>query len=151
MHVALHKSMCQNESESISPFQNEIQPVSHHSHPDEFNTHISPQMKPNGKKHKEGGVEIRHRGDPVKQLLQVSVLRLKMDGYVHAPAVKQVHLCRLRSGWKSARELHWRYSGRLPVLLTSSFLDFIQGYLWFCLHVCWRTRGPSHLVTFHLR
>ncbi len=39
-----------------------------------LNPHVSAQMKPDGEEHKEGGVEIRHRGDPLKQVLRVPVL-----------------------------------------------------------------------------
>lgn len=74
-----------------SPFEHQVEPVSNHSHPDEFNAHRRPQVKPKWEEDEEGVPQICRPGHPEKQALGVLIVALQVVGAAHPKTLRGIH------------------------------------------------------------
>lgn len=75
----------------LLPFQDQVEPVSDDSDPQEPEPRIPPQVEPDWKQPEEGSVQISHSGRQVEQTLITTVLGLQMDRQLNSPAVEKIH------------------------------------------------------------
>lgn len=73
------------------PFQDQVEPVSEDSHPDEPEPRVPPQVEPDREEAEERGVQIGHGGRQAKQALIPAVFGLQMDRQLNPPTVEKIH------------------------------------------------------------
>ncbi len=73
------------------PFEDQIEPISYHSHPDELDPDRFFQMEPDGKEDEEGVPQICRKGDKKKPSLGVFVMGLQVLGATHSKPVQCIH------------------------------------------------------------
>lgn len=69
------------------PFEDQIEPISNNSHPDEFNAHRFFQMEPDGEEDEEGVPQVCCEGDEEKPALSIFVMGLQILCAAHTEAV----------------------------------------------------------------
>lgn len=74
-----------------SPFEDQVEPISDHGHPDELNAHRSPQVEPEREEDEEGVPQVCRPGDPEEQALGVLVVGLQVVGGAHPKTLQGVH------------------------------------------------------------
>lgn len=107
------------------PFQDQVEPVSEHSHPDEPEPRVPPQVEPDWEEAEERGVQIGHCGRQAKQALISAVFGLQMDRQLDPPAVEKIHAI-TTSAWGWCTE-----SGGVLVFFCQLVCSFMQSPL-FC-------------------
>lgn len=63
---------------SYSPLEDEVEPVSNHSHPEELDAHRFSKMEPDGEEHIEGIPEVCKHRDQDEPILGVLVVHLEV-------------------------------------------------------------------------
>lgn len=121
--------------QNFLPFQHQVKPVPHHTHPDELDANVPFQVEPDGEEDEEGGVEVRYIGNQLKPTLIGNVLRLQIDRQTHPPAMEQIHDsvtgCLAQHNHWCTDDGDWSIDGFTSF---SDFtcplrLDFIQGWI----------------------
>lgn len=73
------------------PFENEIQPVPNHSHPDHLGPHNLTELEPQGEVEGEDVAGVPHRGHEVEEVMVVFVVALEVLDDLHPTTVDEVH------------------------------------------------------------
>lgn len=74
-----------------SPLEDQVKPVSNHSHPDKLNAHWGPQLEPEWEEDEEGVPEVSHPGHPQEQTLRILVVGLQVVGTAHPEALQGIN------------------------------------------------------------
>lgn len=69
------------------PFQDQVEPVSEDSHPDESEPRVPPKVEPDWEEAEECGVQVSHCGRQAKQALITAVFGLQMGRQLNPPTV----------------------------------------------------------------
>lgn len=74
-----------------SPLEDEVEPITDHSHPDEPDPNSLPQMEPDGKEDKESGLKVSNCRDEEEPVLEIHEVLLEVDGGLDPCSMQEVH------------------------------------------------------------